>query len=64
MGLGERREGMMILVLKAMDEGRPITEAGGSDSAAFDNGLELLTVNGVLSLEEAVMLLAHRICIR
>ncbi|GAA5975437.1 hypothetical protein JCM10908_005163 [Rhodotorula pacifica] len=35
----------------------PIVEAGGSDSAAFDNVLELLTVNGVLSLPEAVMLM-------
>ncbi|RQM06026.1 hypothetical protein DH86_00004392 [Scytalidium sp. 3C] len=31
----------------------PIVEDGGSDSAAFDNVLELLTVNGVLSLPEA-----------
>lgn len=35
----------------------PIIEAGGSDSAAFDNVLELLVVNGVLTLPEAVMLL-------
>lgn len=35
----------------------PIVEAGGSDSAAFDNVLELLTINGVLSLPEAVMLM-------
>lgn len=35
----------------------PIVEAGGSDSAAFDNVLELLTVNGILSLPEAVMLM-------
>ncbi|TVY87338.1 putative glutamate synthase [NADPH], partial [Lachnellula willkommii] len=35
----------------------PIVEDGGSDSAAFDNVLELLTVNGVLSLPEAVMLM-------
>ena len=28
----------------------PIIEEGGSDSAAFDNVLELLVVNGVLSL--------------
>lgn len=35
----------------------PIVEHGGSDSAAFDNVLELLTVNGVLSLPEAVMLM-------
>ncbi|PSR82252.1 hypothetical protein BD289DRAFT_483994 [Coniella lustricola] len=35
----------------------PIVEDGGSDSAAFDNVLELLTINGVLSLPEAVMLM-------
>jgi glutamate synthase (NADPH/NADH) len=35
----------------------PIVETGGSDSAAFDNVLELLTVNGVLSLPEAIMML-------
>ena len=35
----------------------PIVEDGGSDSAAFDNVLELLTMNGVLSLPEAVMLM-------
>ena len=35
----------------------PIIEKGGSDSAAFDNVLELLVVNGVLTLPEAVMML-------
>jgi glutamate synthase (NADPH/NADH) len=35
----------------------PIVEDGGSDSAAFDNVLELLSINGVLSLPEAVMLM-------
>ena len=35
----------------------PIIEPSGSDSAAFDNVLELLVVNGVLSLPEAVMML-------
>ena len=35
----------------------PIIETGGSDSAAFDNVLELLTVNGVVTLPEAVMML-------
>ncbi|WVR04780.1 hypothetical protein IAU60_001792 [Kwoniella sp. DSM 27419] len=35
----------------------PIVENGGSDSAAFDNVLELLVVNGVLTLPEAVMML-------
>ncbi|KAI0687133.1 NADPH-dependent glutamate synthase [Cytidiella melzeri] len=35
----------------------PIIESGGSDSAAFDNVLELLVVNGVVTLPEAVMML-------
>jgi glutamate synthase (NADPH/NADH) len=35
----------------------PIIESGGSDSAAFDNVLELLVVNGVLTLPEAIMML-------
>ena len=35
----------------------PIIEDGGSDSAAFDNVLELLVINGVLSLPEAIMLM-------
>ncbi|WWD07469.1 hypothetical protein V865_005570 [Kwoniella europaea PYCC6329] len=35
----------------------PIVETGGSDSAAFDNVLELLVVNGILTLPEAVMML-------
>lgn len=35
----------------------PIIETGGSDSAAFDNVLELLTVNGIVTLPEAVMML-------
>ena len=35
----------------------PIVENGGSDSAAFDNVLELLVVNGVLTLPEAVMMM-------
>ncbi|GAA5828058.1 hypothetical protein JCM11251_005714 [Rhodosporidiobolus azoricus] len=35
----------------------PIVEAGGSDSAAFDNVLELLVINGTLSLPEAVALM-------
>ncbi|KAF9431626.1 glutamate synthase [NADH] [Entomortierella beljakovae] len=35
----------------------PIIEDGGSDSSAFDNVLELLVVNGVLSLPEAVMMM-------
>ncbi|EEB08882.1 glutamate synthase Glt1 [Schizosaccharomyces japonicus yFS275] len=35
----------------------PTIEKGGSDSAAFDNVLELLCLSGTLSLPEAVMLL-------
>jgi glutamate synthase (NADPH/NADH) len=35
----------------------PIIEEGGSDSAAFDNVLELLIVNGVLTMPEAVMMM-------
>lgn len=35
----------------------PIIESGGSDSAAFDNVLELLVVNKVLTLPQAVMLM-------
>ncbi|KAI9831057.1 MAG: glutamate synthase [NADH] [Phylliscum demangeonii] len=35
----------------------PIVEEGGSDSAAFDNVLELLVINGVMSLPEAIMLM-------
>ncbi|PCG96316.1 Glutamate synthase, central-N [Penicillium occitanis (nom. inval.)] len=40
-----------------LDSLYPIVEDGGSDSAAFDNVLELLMINGVLSLPEAVMLM-------
>ncbi|PWN27891.1 putative glutamate synthase [Jaminaea rosea] len=35
----------------------PIVENGGSDSAAFDNVLELLVVNNVITLPEAVMMM-------
>ncbi|CAG8592547.1 16132_t:CDS:2, partial [Acaulospora morrowiae] len=35
----------------------PIIEDGGSDSAAFDNVLELLVINGVITLPEAVMMM-------
>jgi glutamate synthase (NADPH/NADH) len=35
----------------------PIIEEGGSDSAAFDNVLELLVINGVLTLPQAVMMM-------
>ncbi|KAJ0295929.1 hypothetical protein COL516b_012082 [Colletotrichum fioriniae] len=53
------REGVMQSdIFKEELEGLyPIVEDGGSDSAAFDNVLELLTINGVLSLPEAVMLM-------
>jgi glutamate synthase (NADPH/NADH) len=40
-----------------LDKLFPIIEEGGSDSAAFDNVLELLVLNGVVSLPEAVMLM-------
>ncbi|KAJ5518460.1 Glutamate synthase central-N [Penicillium expansum] len=40
-----------------LDKLYPIVEDGGSDSAAFDNVLELLMINGVLSLPEAVMIM-------
>ncbi|KAI8996052.1 hypothetical protein BC832DRAFT_304682 [Gaertneriomyces semiglobifer] len=40
-----------------LDSLLPIIEEGGSDSAAFDNVLELLVMNGVLSLPEAVMMM-------
>ncbi|THV07938.1 NADPH-dependent glutamate synthase [Dendrothele bispora CBS 962.96] len=42
---------------KELDLLYPIIETGGSDSAAFDNVLELLVVNGVVTLPEAVMML-------
>ncbi|KAH8914660.1 glutamate synthase [Atractiella rhizophila] len=35
----------------------PVVEPGGSDSASFDNVLELLVINGVLTLPEAVMMM-------
>ncbi|KAG8931523.1 glutamate synthase [NADH] [Tulasnella sp. 419] len=40
-----------------LDRLYPIIEHGGSDSAAFDNVLELLVVNGVVTLPEAIMML-------
>ncbi|RKF72113.1 putative glutamate synthase [Golovinomyces cichoracearum] len=53
------REGLMASKVfgDELESLYPIIEDGGSDSAAFDNVLELLTINGVLSLPEAVMLL-------
>lgn len=53
------REGVMKSKLFGddLDLLYPIIEDGGSDSAALDNVLELLVINGVLSLPEAVMLM-------
>ncbi|KAI0797625.1 hypothetical protein C8Q75DRAFT_739017 [Abortiporus biennis] len=53
------REGVLSSVHfgEQLDLLYPIIESGGSDSAAFDNVLELLVVNGVLTLPEAVMML-------
>jgi glutamate synthase (NADPH/NADH) len=53
------REGVMESTLfgDELDKLYPIIEEGGSDSAAFDNVLELLVINGVLSLPEAVMMM-------
>lgn len=53
------REGVMQSNFfgEELDQLYPIVEDGGSDSAAFDNVLELLVINGVLSLPEAIMLM-------
>ena len=53
------KEGVMASKLFGEDLEKlyPIIEEGGSDSAAFDNVLELLVINGVLSLPEAVMIM-------
>ncbi|BFZ60948.1 glutamate synthase [NADH] [Saitoella coloradoensis] len=53
------REGLMhsLELGDKLDAVYPIIEEGGSDSAAFDNVLELLVINGVLSLPEAVMVM-------
>lgn len=53
------REGVMQSTFfgEELDQLYPIVEDGGSDSAAFDNVLELLVINGVLSLPEAIMLM-------
>ncbi|RJE22501.1 glutamate synthase [Aspergillus sclerotialis] len=53
------REGLLKSNIfgKELDFLYPIVEDGGSDSAAFDNVLELLMLNGVLSLPEAIMLM-------
>lgn len=53
------REGVLTSSLfgEQLDLLYPIIESGGSDSAAFDNVLELLVVNGVLTLPEAIMMM-------
>lgn len=53
------REGVIKSTLfgEQLDLLYPIVESGGSDSAAFDNVLELLVVNGVVTLPEAIMML-------
>lgn len=53
------REGVMqsSVFAEELEQLYPIVEDGGSDSAAFDNVLELLTINGVVSLPEAVMMM-------
>lgn len=53
------KEGVMASKLFGEDLEKlyPIIEEGGSDSAAFDNVLELLVINGILSLPEAVMVM-------
>lgn len=53
------KEGVMASELfgDELDKLYPIIEEGGSDSAAFDNVLELLVINGVLTLPEAVMVM-------
>lgn len=42
---------------KHLDSMLPIIEEGGSDSAAFDNVLELLVLNGLHTLPEAIMMM-------
>ncbi|KAI0243914.1 glutamate synthase [NADH] [Massospora cicadina] len=53
------REGVMAspFFKEELEKLYPIIEEGGSDSAAFDNVLELLLINGTLSLPEAVMMM-------
>lgn len=53
------REGVMAseTFKEQLDKLYPIIEEGGSDSAALDNVLELLVINGVLSLPEAIMMM-------
>ncbi|KAL2394060.1 Glutamate synthase [NADH] [Exophiala dermatitidis] len=53
------REGVLSSELFGEDLEKlfPIVEDGGSDSAAFDNVMELLVMNRVLSMPEAVMMM-------
>lgn len=53
------REGVLVseTFKDQLDRLYPIIEEGGSDSGALDNVLELLTINGALSLPEAVMMM-------
>ncbi|QLG71419.1 hypothetical protein HG535_0B04610 [Zygotorulaspora mrakii] len=53
------REGVLVseTFKDQLDKLYPVIEEGGSDSAALDNVLELLTINGVLSLPEAIMMM-------
>ncbi|CUS22288.1 LAQU0S05e01992g1_1 [Lachancea quebecensis] len=53
------REGVMASETfgEQLDKLYPIIEEGGSDSAALDNVLELLVINGALSLPEAIMMM-------
>ncbi|KAI9298442.1 glutamate synthase [Neoconidiobolus thromboides FSU 785] len=54
------REGIMKSTFfgKDLEKLYPIIEPDGSDSAAFDNVLELLLMNGKFSLPEVVMIMA------
>lgn len=53
------REGVMYskTFKDQLDQLYPIIEEGVSDSGALDNVLELLTINGALSLPEAIMMM-------
>ncbi|SCU85662.1 LADA_0D08856g1_1 [Lachancea dasiensis] len=53
------REGVMAsdTFKEKLEKLYPIIEEGGSDSAALDNVLELLVINGALSLPEAIMMM-------
>ncbi|KAJ2606470.1 glutamate synthase [NADH] [Coemansia sp. RSA 1722] len=53
------REGLLKSAAfgKELEQAFPIIDEFGSDSAAFDNVLELLVVSGVLTMPEAVMVM-------